>query len=309
VTAAPARAAPDRAASVTVAGRPVPPALLGPLADSTGAADAALAGRLAADGYVLVRGALDRAQVQAARAEVFGRLAAVGEVAEPAVEGIATGTSRRAEQDLDAFWRTVSEGPALRRVTHGGALAALAARVLGAPALPFDFLWVRAMVGGRASPLHFDHSYMNRGSARVVSAWVPLGDVPVGAGPIAFVEGSHGFADLIAQHRGRDVDREPGYRGSLDADAVAVAQRYGMRLLTTDFRAGDVVLFGMFTLHGSLDNNLGGNRIRLSCDVRYQPASDARDERWFGAPPPGHGNKSYGGLSGAQPLGSPAIKR
>jgi len=257
---------------------------------------------------VLVRGVIDRDLIQAARVEVLGRLAAVGEVAEPVHEAIATGTSRRAAVDLDAFWRSVSEGPALRCATHGGALAMLAARILGEPVLPFDFLWLRAMIGGRASPLHFDHSYMNRGSARVLSAWVPLGDVAVEAGPIVFVEGSPGFADLIARHRGHDVDREPGYRGSLDEDAVTIAERYGTRLLTTDFRAGDVVLFGMFTLHGSLDNTLG-SRIRLSCDVRYQPAADPCDERWFGAPPPGHGNTSYGGLNGAQPLGSQGIKR
>ena len=73
----------------------------------------------------------------------------------------------------------------------------------------------------------------------MLSAWVPLGDVAVEAGPIVFVEGSPGFADLIAQHRGHDVDREPGYRGSLDDDAVTIAARHHARLLTTDFRAGD----------------------------------------------------------------------
>ena len=51
----------------------------------------------------------------------------------------------------------------------------------------------------------------------------------------------------------------------------------------------DLYVFGMFTLHGSCDNRLGGGRVRLSCDARWQVAGEARDDRWFGAPPPGHG--------------------
>jgi hypothetical protein len=54
---------------------------------------------------------------------------------------------------------------------------------------------------------------------------------------------------------------------------------------------------------------MGGGRVRLSCDVRWQPADEARDDRWFGSPPPGHGNQSYGGLNGAKPLGAEYIKR
>jgi hypothetical protein len=58
-------------------------------------------------------------------------------------------------------------------------------------------------------------------------------------------------------------------------DITAFAEgRGGCRLLTTDFRAGDVCVFGMFTLHGSLDNRSPIGRVRISGDVRYQPAAD-----------------------------------
>ena len=265
---------------------------------------------LARDGYVLVRGALDREAVLAARAEVFARLAEVGEVAEPSAGGVATGRSQRQalEPDLGAFWRSVCEGDRLRAAAHGPRLRALAGALLDAPACPFDFLWLRTMVGGRASPLHFDHVYMNRGSARVLTAWIPLGDVPLEAGPIVFVEGSHRFDDLIARYRGIDVDRD-AMPGSFPEDAVAFARSRAARLLTADFRAGDVVLFDMFSLHGSCDNRLAGGRVRLSCDVRWQPEADARDDRWFGDPPPGHGGHSYGGLNGARPLGEAYLAR
>ena len=265
---------------------------------------------LARDGYVLLRDALAREMVTAARNDVLRRLAAVGEIAEPAEAAVCTGNSRRAalHPDLNQFWREVCESPGLRAVTHAGALAEISAALLGGATRPFDFLWLRTMVAGRASPLHFDHVYMNRGSANLVTAWVPLGDVTLEAGPLVVVEGSNRFDDLIARYRGVDVDRD-GLPGSFPEDAVAFAAARGARLLTTDFRAGDVLLFDMFTLHGSCDNRMGGGRVRLSCDVRWQLAADAGDDRWFGSPPKGHGDLSYGGLNGAKPLGESYIAR
>jgi len=299
-------------AAPAVGGRAVPAALAGRLAETPETLDdgAGLARRLAEQGYLVLRGLLDREAVLAARREVFGRLAEIGEIAEPSEAGRATGRSRRTpdEPARGEFWRSVCEGRALRAVTHRGALAAACAALLGRPVVPFDFLWLRTMLPGRASPLHFDHVYMNRGSTEVLTCWVPLGDVPVEAGPILFVEGSHRFADLVARWRGLDVDRDP-MPGSFPDDPIEFARQRGVRLLTADFAAGDVVVFGPFTLHGSCDNRLDGERVRLSCDVRYQPAGDARDDRWFGDPPAGHRGTGYGGVNSAQPLGAAYIAR
>ena len=295
-----------------IAGQPVPAGRLGRLVE---VADwqrqrELLPALLQRDGYVLLRGALGREAVMQARREVLEQLAAVGEVAEPVDAAVATGTSQRAalHPDLNAFWRSVCESPLLRAVTHGPALADVSAALLGGATKPFDFLWLRTMLEGRASPLHFDHVYMNRGSSHLVSAWIPLGDVPVIAGPLVVVEGSNRFEDLAARYRGVDVDRD-GLPGSFPQDAVAFAAGRGVKLLTSDFLAGDVILFDMFTLHGSCDNRMGGGRVRLSCDVRWQLAADAEDDRWFGTPPKGHGDLSYGGLNGAKPLGQPYIAR
>ncbi len=219
------------------------------------------------------------------------------------MEGMASGASDRAAVgDLDAFWRAVSELPALRRVTHGDGLAEVMTALLDEPVRAFDFVWLRPVAAGRASPLHFDHVYMNRGSARVLTAWIPLGDVTARDGPLVIVEGAHRFADLAEQFAGHDVDRHPERPGHLQDDALSLATARDCRLLSADFHAGDVVVFGMFTLHGSCDNVSAEGRVRLSCDVRYQPAADAVDDRWFGSPPPGHRGRSYGGLSAAQPL-------
>ena len=102
-------------------GREVPKQLIAPLRDSTEAlADgAALGQRLADDGYLFLRGVVPREDVLAARGEVFQRLAQVGEIRSPAIEGIGTGESRRQELagDLGAFWRSVNEGALAHAVT------------------------------------------------------------------------------------------------------------------------------------------------------------------------------------------------
>jgi len=295
-----------------IAGQPVPSCLLAPLNEVADwrAARPELPQRLARDGYVLLRNALDPDLVRQARRDVLERLAAVGEIVHPVDAAVASGTSRRAEQhpDLGAFWRSVCEAPPMRELTHGARLAEISAALLGTPTVPFDFLWLRTMLEGRASPLHFDHVYMNRGSWNVLTAWIPLGDVAMQAGPLVVIEGSNRFEDVIARYRGVDVDRD-GLPGSFPGDAVGFARERGARLLTANFRLGDVILFDMFTLHGSCDNRLGAGQVRLSCDVRWQPAGEARDDRWFGTPPSGHGNLSYGGLNGAKPLGAPYIER
>ena len=301
------------ASSFLVDGRPIPADLLRPLGETTDTPSTrdALREKLATDGYLLLRGFLSRELVVRARNMILRRLAAVDEIREPASEAVATGKSRRAEEapDLGAFWRELSEMPALRELTHGAQLNALMADLLVDAATPFDFVWLRAVPPGRASPLHYDHVYMNRGSQRVLTCWIPLGDIPATDGPLLVVEGSHRFDDLIARFRGHDVDVNPSMPGHLDASAITLARQRDCSVQSTSFKAGDIVIFGMFLLHGSCDNASPSDRVRLSCDVRYQAEVDARDPRWFGNPPPGHGGKSYGGLSAAQPLTSPPISR
>jgi len=263
---------------------------------------------LAEDGYLLLRGALRRDEVLAARAEVFARLAAAGELEQPSLEGVPTGTSRRAElePDLGAFWRSVCEGPAVRHVTHTGPMLEIMARILDGPVRPFDFLWLRAMAPGRASAFHFDHVYMNRGTDRLYTVWTALGDVPLEDGPMLLVEGSHKWQDLIAEYRGFDVDKDKSKPGHVTMNPVELAEKRDCRLLSTEFRAGDILVVTMFMMHGSLDNLSG--HVRLSCDTRYQRANDPIDPRFVGDPPLAHG-ESYAGMSGAKPMTAELIRR
>ena len=75
--------------------------------------------------------------------------------------------------------------------------------------------------------------------------------------------------------------------GSLSKNPVTLREKLGGRWLTAEYRMGDLLTFGMATIHTGLDNH--SDRIRLSSDSRYQLASEAVDERWIGANPISHG--------------------
>ena len=305
----PAHPPAEPVADFSIGQRPVPARMIGELVEADPAGD--LAEQLDRQGYLLFRGVHDPDEVRAARREVLARLVAVDEVAEPAEDGIATGRSRRAEAhpDLGAFWKSVSEGPALRRVINGPRIAAAMERLFGERVAPFGFAWLRTMARGRASPLHVDHPYMNRGTSRLVTVWTPLGAVAHDEGPLYMVEGSHRWTELRARFEGHDVDRDPSRPGHLPEHPVDLAGAHGVRLLTTAFRAGDCMVFGMFTAHAAFDNRSESGRVRVSCDTRFQPASEPMDERFAGPNPPAHAGKGYGCLAAAQPMTAPPVSR
>lgn len=268
--------------------------------------------RLREDGYVFIRSVLTIDDVLAARAEVFDQLQQVGEIKVPAINGIATGESDRDTlQDIGEFWQSVSEGQALRNVTHGVLLRDIMSVILGETSRPHDLMYLRPTAAGRSTNLHYDFPFFAGRSDQIVTAWIPLGEVPVSDGPLVIVEGSNQFSDLIdpireidysADHSNEVVQQAAYERQNAD-DPLTLVQTRKTRFLTTDFQAGDLMVFSGFTMHGSLDNNSPINRVRLSVDVRFQPASDPYDDaRYFGASPSGSKGGGYADMRGARPL-------
>lgn len=284
----------------------IDPALVDEYRDSSDLLDrpAELRRRLKDEGYLFLRDVLDKGDVAAARREVFGRLAEVGEIREPVMDGIATGESRRRETypDLGVFWKSVCEGPCLRAVTHGPRLREIQSMLFDETAVPLDYIALRAAAPGKSTGLHLDGPYFTRYHSRIHTNWIPLGEVPTSEGPLVVVEGSTGFKDLIEEFADLDFNKDPNRRADIVEDFSTFARARKARLLTTDFHPGDLLVFGMTTLHGTLDNVSGVNRVRLSVDVRYQPDAAPKDERHFGPDPRGRSGGGYGELNGARPL-------
>lgn len=159
----------------------------------------------------------------------------------------------------------------------------------GGEAVTFDYKWLRAVGHESFTGCHYDTVYMGRGSQNVHTVWIPIGNIPVTQGTLAICEGSHNlesFARLRNTYGGIDVDRDLISDGWFSSDPYEITDKFGGRWLTTTFNPGDVLIFGLFTLHASTTNLT--DKFRISCDIRFQPAGEIMDDRWAGKKPVGH---------------------
>lgn len=253
----------------------------------------ALQERMQEDGYLLLRGLIDRDKVLAAREAILHYM--------NEHEGLEPG-SRPLDGVMGEYGkgvpmlgrRAITHSDAVREVLEGEELFGFYERYFGEQSSTFDYKWLRAVGNERFTGCHYDVVYMGRGSERVHTAWVPFGDIPVEQGTLAVCAGSHnepGFERLRETYGRHDVDRDRG-AGWFSTDPGEITEKFGGRWLTTDFHAGDVITFGLYLMHASTTNTT--DRWRLSCDVRFQPAGDPVDQRWVGDDPGAHDARGVG---------------
>ena len=265
-----------------------------------GADSAALRDRLAEDGYLYLPGFFERESVLAVRRELVGRLAAAGvlEPGAPVMDAVVR-PGAALEFGRDGADLVAANEP-LHELLYGGRMLGFYESLLGGPVRHLDFTWLRIIAPGGGTWVHTDIVFMGRGTPNLFTSWVPYGDIPPQMGGLAILERSHthelirdvygrqdvdSYCENLGQERPDDYEW-PNASPILDEDAAALRRRLGGRWLTADYRAGDLLVFGMFTAHGALDNRT--DRIRLSSDSRYQLAADPVDERWVGPHPAGH---------------------
>ena len=289
----------------TLGGRSVPSSMLKRMDETILSED--LSAKLVKDGYLLLRDIYDANDVVEARKTILKCLHEVGEVKDPYELGIFSGDSNRRKiypttQDLGKFWKKISEMEELRKVINGKKITAVMDSIFGEETSHFSFAWLRAMVKGRASPVHIDHPYMNRGTDKLVTCWTPLSQIAENEGTLYVMHRSHLWLDIREKFSGLDIDKSPSIPGHIEEHPLELVNRKKSVLLTSNFSPGDCLVFGMFTVHGSFDNNNQSGKIRLSCDTRFQPKSDPMDPRFSGLEPKAHGGLGYGCLSSSLPL-------
>lgn len=261
---------------------------------------AALRSRILDDGYLFLRGFLNRDDVLTARKSVVDRMASNGllEPGSDPMDGIV-----RDGVKLTLELSQAQKNAALAKILYSGRMMEFYRSMFGEEVLHFDFTWFRAIGPGLGTPPHCDMVYMGRGTRdHLFTAWVPIGDVPIELGGLMMLEGSHQQQERLRHYLERDVDTyctngrhatniETGRKqwewdGWLAKNPVSLREKLGGRWLTTSYRAGDLLTFPMHMVHASLDNPT--RRVRLSSDSRYQPASLPADARWIGENPVGH---------------------
>jgi len=262
---------------------------LNELRDGTGLRDDVprLRERLAEDGYLLLRNLLPRDRVAAARQRILAGLCESGEVD----TSVAIDYGRALPAARGGMFRdeaAMARSPELLGAVEAPELATFFEQLFGGAVATTTHKWVRATAPGGCTGAHMDVVYMGRGTQRLLTAWIPLGDINKPMGSLAVLPGSHrlpSFERVRATYGKMDVDRD-NVGGWFSNDPLELVELGGVPWLTSDFSAGDVLIFTIYTMHMSLTNT--SDRFRLTCDVRWQRADEAQDPRWFGDSPLGH---------------------
>jgi len=266
---------------------PTDPEHFAPMRDSTQLLGdpGALRERFKQDGYVYLRGILDPQEVKALRGYYFGMfdppyLAPGTEPADGVWSGIVPeGQLRHGVAGHPAH--TLVRSNYFEKFAAAPELESLAKVLLGddqVRQLPRQI--VRHFnKGPLSSRAHTDYDYMDRGSASIITMWLPIGDCPVQSGGLAYLEGSHTIPkDKLEVLKSRRTDR-PDDRRPISHDLGWTAQQLGGRWLYADYKAGDVAVHSPHLVHASLDTQT--DMMRMSVDIRFLPASVEPDPRWL----------------------------
>jgi hypothetical protein len=201
----------------------------------------------------------------------------------------------RAGVDFYGLFPDISRHSSVRQVRRMTNLLGLFSNLFDAPAAAFDHVTTRAAGPGTGSDIHCDWVYMCRGTVNLLTAWIPIVNVPLKRGPVMVLENSHlpneftrsylkldhGRPDFLDDIRLRcgELVRSTKYSGRADL----VQKQFGTRWLTEEFHLGDMLIFGPRCLHTTLDN--ATSKFRLSLDTRFQPATELMDPRFVGSAP------------------------
>lgn len=122
--------------------------------------------------------------------------------------------------------------------------------------------------GGPATPWHRDGRYWPIRPLATTSVWVAVYDSVIENGCLRIIPGSH-RARQIGQHlkSNREDTVFPQY---LSADEYDESQAKSIEL-----KAGEMVMFDVYTIHGAEHNN--GTKPRAGVSIRYMPATSHFD--------------------------------
>ena len=244
-------------------------------------------------GYLWLRGMLPRTAVLEFRRHFFSAFSDTGllEPGSDPVEGFAAGAAltplvqkRHMELVRSAAYEAFCLHPRLWRFLDGflDGMSYLHKRKMIRYTLPGDLT---------GTPAHYDLIYLRGGTDRLVTAWIPLGDIPSAMGGLVYLEGSHGLgqrmeaefaalnATLSPEERVSAYNRNMTEGGWVSKDLPDMAQRFDARWLWADYEAGDVLLHSPYMIHAATANT-DPRRMRLSTDIRYQNLHDEIDVRW-----------------------------
>lgn len=222
--------------------------------------------RAAGDGYLFFRGLADLDLLYALRRHIIEMCAEAGwvDVDTDLMDGVAApGVSLfEGNPAYMAVYNRIMKLEAFHRFAHQPAILGMLGDLFNEPAFVHPRNIARIIfpnLKAHTTPAHQDYIHI-QGTPDTWTAWIPLGDCPQQLGSLAILAGSHCEGLYPVQ---------PSLgAGGLRIDTESMPYQW----VASDFESGDVVFFHSLTVHRGLPNE-SANRLRLSVDYRYQPAS------------------------------------
>ncbi len=239
------------------------------LSDTQGLAD-----RARAEGYLFLPGLLGANRILGVREAILAELADSGWLAPNTnpKDAVATPGMKLVEPE-PAFMQVYDKLQCIESfhaLAHAEPILSTLKSVVGEEVVPHARNIARVIFPHNekfTTPAHQDYVHI-QGTEDTWTAWIPLGDCPSELGGLAVLQGSHKCGVLPT---------ESAYgAGGLGINTSELAFKWR----TTDFRAGDVLLFHSLTVHMGLPNRTA-KTVRLSVDYRYQGRSQPVVESSF----------------------------
>ena len=147
------------------------------------------------------------------------------------------------------------------------------------------YKWLRSVEPSKFTGLHMDKMYMGLGFKGMLSIWIPIGDISISDGSLIWSYGSHKcvkwkkYLESINYGDPNKLNKDGTTSGWITdklGDYKFKHEHNGL-FCTTDFKAGDVAIFGLDLIHQTLRND--SECYRISCDTRWQPICQELDHR------------------------------
>ncbi|RPJ49632.1 MAG: dehydrogenase [Chloroflexi bacterium] len=247
-------------------------------------------------GYLWLKGILDRSEVLDFRERYFKAFAGTGLLApgsdprEAAYSGGEVDFQAVRQLMVEAVrWAAYESFCLMKPIYH------FYEQALGGPVYLHKRKIIRYTRPGdpNCTGAHYDLTYLRAGTSRVYTSWIPIGDILVEMGGLVYLEGSDAWgrkmeaefsalnAHLPSEERISAYNRNMSDTGWITKDLPSLAERLDSRWLCADYEAGDMVIHSAFMIHAATENRDPQHRLRLSTDIRYQLVSDEIDARWL----------------------------
>jgi hypothetical protein len=225
----------------------------------------ALTARMERDGYLFLPGLLPATVVDAVQLQV-------GELAREAGWLVRDAPVKAAIADQAGFCvdpepayldvlRRINRLEAYHALKHHPALMTFFESLFGEPVLAHPRVLMRNIFPDReelTTKAHQDFPNV-QGTEQVYTAWMPLIDIPLEAGPLQVAVGTH-------------KDGVYDFHIGAGAGGIEIKDALDGRWVTGAVARGDVLVFHSMTVHKGVPNR--SDQLRMSMDVRFQPLSE-----------------------------------